>query len=280
MNSDTASFRAAAAPLELMEREAWFNSYLVEETEAIAPLKLRAERLGQVTAIGMQLPVGICNRAIGLGIDTPVTEAELDAVIGWMNRNACRPWALTIAPLALDARLEGWLAARGFTRGAGQSRLVHRLGRIEPDPRSTNLVVLEVLPERAIDFGTVMVQGFGLPPAQIPWVSLLVGRPGWRAYLAYDGNVPVATGALYIRGDQAWLGYDATLAPYRGRGAQSSLARHRLADCQRLGVTLVTAETMHPPPGEEAAYISHRNLRRAGFELAYVRYNYLPPKAA
>ncbi|HVJ54148.1 MAG TPA: hypothetical protein VM689_16895 [Aliidongia sp.] len=279
MNSDpaTANFHAAIEPLEFMEREAWLDSYQVGPNHDIAELKVKGERIGQVAALGMQLPIGIFNRALGLGIETPVTEVELDTVIAWMNRHCGKPWALPIAPAALHEEFQGWLAARGFTRGAGYSRFRHRLERIEPHPLSTTLEVREVEPARRADFGTVVHQGFGMPPSIAPWVVSRVGSPGWRVYLAYDGEAPVASGVVYIRGDQAWLGYGATLATHRGRGAQSSLLARRLADCKAAGVTSVTAETTHPPPGEEAAHISHRNLRRAGFELAYVRHNYLPP---
>ncbi len=170
MGPAATSFHAAIEPLELMEREAWLDSYQ-SCAGGTAGLEIRGARIGQAVVLGMQLPIGIFNRAIGLGIEKPVTETELDTVIAWMNRHCGKPWALPIAPAALHEQLRGWLSARGFTRGAGYSRLRHRLEHIERHPLSTTLEVREVEPDQRTDFGHVVCAGFGMPSSIIPWVS-------------------------------------------------------------------------------------------------------------
>jgi len=60
----------------------------------------------------------------------------------------------------------------------------------------------------------------------------LAGRKGWFLYLAMDGDMPVATGALYLSdaaGERfAELNFGSTLPDHRGRGAQSALIARRV----------------------------------------------------
>jgi hypothetical protein len=126
----------------------------------------------------------------------------------------------------------------------------------------------------ADDFGHVVQAGFGLPEATAPWFAALADRPGWNAYLAFDGTRPVAAAAMFINGDRAWLGIDATLVDARGRGGQSGLIARRLKDGLSSGVIGFTAETGYPPAGQEADFKSYRNYLKAGFAMAYIRQNY------
>jgi len=84
----------------------------------------------------------------------------------------------------------------------------------------------------------------------------------------------VAGGALFIDKGLAWLGLGATLASHRGRGAQNAILARRITDALAAGVRGLVTETGLPAPGEEAAHPSFRNIRRAGFEIAYARANY------
>jgi GNAT superfamily N-acetyltransferase len=101
-----------------------------------------------------------------------------------------------------------------------------------------------------------------------PWVAGLVGQPGWRHYLAFDGKRAVATAAMYVDGNVAWIDFASTLPECRGRGAQSALIARRVADCAESGVATMVVETAETSP-------SRRNLERLGFAAAYVRPNYL-----
>ena len=107
-------------------------------------------------------------------------------------------------------------------------------------------------------------------------MSALVGRPGWRCYLAYDGGLPVACAAMFVREGWAWLGVAATLADHRGHGAQKALIARRLADGIAAGVAGFTVETGRPDAGTEANHPSFRNLSGAGFVMAYARVQYGP----
>jgi GNAT superfamily N-acetyltransferase len=215
------------------------------------------------------------NHAIGLGMDGPARAAALDAVIERMKAAAGPVWALQVPPAALPAELPAWLAARGLAP-AGEGWVKLWRPAADPPRTETDLDVREVGPSDAGDFATALLGGFGMPAPFAPWVAAIVGRPGWHAYVAYDGAQPVGGAALFVMGDLGWCGMGAVLASHRRRGGQGALLARRVADAGRLGCQAVVSETGQPAPGSEAEHPSYRNLRRAGFEPAYVRPNYRP----
>ena len=103
--------------------------------------------------------------------------------------------------------------------------------------------------------------GFDLPVATAKWFAALYGRPGWRLYLAYDGQTPIASGAAFAQYGVAWFGMDATLTDFRRRGAQTALINRRIEDGRALRLVGFTAETGQPPAGQEAAHTSVQQLQ-------------------
>ena len=128
--------------------------------------------------------------------------------------------------------------------------------------------------ESADAFGQVVQAGFSLPVATSKWFAALFGRPGWRLYLAYEGETPIASGATFVQHRVAWFGIDATVTDYRRRGAQTALINRRIEDGRVARLVGFTAETGQPSAGQEAAHSSYSNYTRAGFTPAYVRPNY------
>jgi GNAT superfamily N-acetyltransferase len=63
------------------------------------------------------------------------------------------------------------------------------------------------------------------------------------------------------------------LPALRGRGAQTALLRARIEAARELGCAVLVTETGEPAGRQPGA--SYRNIRRAGFEPAYVRQNHL-----
>ena len=98
-----------------------------------------------------------------------------------------------------------------------------------------------------------------------------VGAPGWVQLVAFDGDEPVASGALYADGESGWIGVGATRAEWRGRGAQSALLAARIRLGLELGVRQFATETGETPGA------SYRNILRAGFDEAYLRPNWRSP---
>jgi hypothetical protein len=100
-----------------------------------------------------------------------------------------------------------------------------------PPTVHTALAVREVGPEEADVFAPTAVAGFGMPAPMAAWLSRIVGRPHWHAYVSFDGTTPAGAGALYVKGNFAWLGIGATKAEFRRPCLPSSLPRpSRLAN--------------------------------------------------
>lgn len=74
-------------------------------------------------------------------------------------------------------------------------------------------------------------------------VASAVDAPGWSHYLGYDGEKAVATGALRVEADTAWIGIGATIPTARGRGWQTALLERRLHDAKGAGCRIAVAET-------------------------------------
>jgi GNAT superfamily N-acetyltransferase len=167
--------------------------------------------------------------------------------------------------------LDEALLARGFTADYPWQKFER-----EPNPVSAESSLrIEEADER---FGTVFAQAYGMPALFAEWLGRLPGRSGWHCIAAYDGDEPVATGALFVAGDLGWLTFGATLPSHRGRGAQSALLAARINLAADLGLALVVTETGVPRDGQAGP--SYRNILRAGFRETYVRPNYASPTAS
>jgi hypothetical protein len=78
---------------------------------------------------------------------------------------------------------------------------------------------------------------------------------------------------MFVADGTARLLDGVTTRIHRRRGAQSALIARRLMDGMEQGCRLFTSETV--APGTHQSHVSHRNLMRAGFELAYIRTDYV-----
>jgi GNAT superfamily N-acetyltransferase len=167
-----------------------------------------------------------------------------------------------------EAGIDDELEARGFEPDYPWQKFERG---VEPFEARTDLRI-GAADER---FGSVFVAAYGLDPAGASWVASVHRREGWHAFAAYDGEEPVATGALFVTGDVGWFGLGATLPRARGRGAQSAILAARIDRASELGLTQLVTETGTPRDGRRGS--SYRNILRAGFEPSYVRPNYRSP---
>ncbi|WP_157721812.1 GNAT family N-acetyltransferase [Tumebacillus avium] len=88
-------------------------------------------------------------------------------------------------------------------------------------------------------------------------------RPDFKNYmLTIDGN-PAAMGSMFVHGQAGYLANDFTFPEYRGRGCQTALLRHRLAEAVQLGLDTLYTDV-------EFGSVSHANMERAGFRTAYL----------
>ena len=272
MISTTLSLEEIAHVVELGEGEAWADMFLAAPVDFAANLGLRVERVGSAIAlITENIDFMLLNRVIGLGVLEPATETMVNDLVVLYRQAGLQNFAVQISPAAQPSALPDWLEARGLPRRDNWAKVYRG---VEPPPEvSTDLRIDCVGPEHATAFAGVACAAFGMPDSLSAWFAATVGRSGWRHYLAWAGDTPVATGALYIRNDVGWLGVGSTLPSQRRRGAQGAIMAQRIRDGLELGCRWLVTETGEETPSQPNP--SYHNMLRTGFELAYPRPNYI-----
>lgn len=206
------------------------------------------------------------NRALGLGLERPATDDDIDAITSFFTTR----FAIAVVPTAKPTSLAGMLERRGFTTGYRWMKF--RRDNSPGPPTPTQLTVVKIGPKHGADFGRVVAEGFGLPPVFADWWSGIAGAPQWHCFVGYAGTEPAAAGALYVEGTAAWLGVAATRPAFRGRGGQGAILSARIDAARTLGATVLATETGERLEDRPSA--SYRNILRAGFEEAYLRPNF------
>ena len=208
------------------------------------------------------------NRLIVLDGDAPGLEPHVARFRGLgLSR-----FGIQAAPAFATRTLQAELLAAGLTARDGWIKLARPAGPVAP--ATTPLRIAPARAEDAERFGTLACDGFGLPTALVPALAALVGREGWRAFIAWSGKSPVACACLYAPGPIGWLGVAATLPDARRRGGQSALFAARLEEGMRMGCRAFVTETA--PDRPERPNPSLHNALRAGFTEQYERTNWLP----
>jgi hypothetical protein len=261
-----------ASHLELHEAEAWEDFHRAAPGEMATAAGIRAVRL-RSGVVGMTASVDVLafNRVVSLGFGGEVDESLIDETIALFQEQNVPRFFVQVCPLAQPAALPQWLRQRGFQHYNNWVKLYRDAQPM--DPVKTDLRVEQIGSEMGDVFADILVTSFEWSPDLKPWVAASVGRDGWRHYLAFDGNTPMATAAVYCRGEYGWIDFASTLPGYRGRGGQAALLERRIADSAELGCKWLVVETAEETPEKPAP--SYRNMRRYGFDVAYVRPNYL-----
>jgi GNAT superfamily N-acetyltransferase len=262
-----------AHTLESVEAEVWLD-WLSAAPPALAESCGIAWRRvgGGVAGLAHGTDVLMYNRVVGLGISEPATHEHVDELIALYADAGVARWMVQWCPSAVPAGTVDLLRACGFSHHNNWAKLYRRADVPLPET-ATTLHIERIGGEHRDSFATILEAAFEHDRALAEWNASLVDRPGWRAYMAFDGARPAATGALFVHGRTAWLGFGATHPDYRGRGAQSTLAARRIGTARELGCDTIVVETAEDRP--ERPCQSFRNMRRLGFELAYLRPNFV-----
>jgi hypothetical protein len=259
--------------IEAIERDAWLDLYEAAPAAIRTALGLSHRRVdGGAQFICKAIDHLQFNRLGYLGVSSPAHPEAVDESLAAFAATPVKNWIVHVAQGAES--LTGICKVRGLVPHA---RTWAKFARdATPAPAgSTPLNIREINAGDAKGFGMTAAAGFGMPPVVGDWLGAIVGRPHWRCFLAYDGNLPAAAGALYTDNNCGWLGIGATLPSHRKRGAQSAILAARINAAIAAGCDLLTTETGIPQPGEAGP--SFANIQRAGFTIAYPRPNYCKP---
>jgi hypothetical protein len=212
------------------------------------------------------LPV---NRAAGMGLHDPVTAGQMQEMESFFTDRKMPP-QFDLCPLA-DPSLIELAAERGY-------HVVRFLDVLCMDLPSQNL--LPAVPPgveirmitadeteiwaRAVASGFAATDGLDESDANVVLARAAAHSPGVVCCLATVEGQPAGGGAMVMHNHLAALFSSSTRLPFRGRGIQNGLVATRLKAAASAGCT--TASVLATPGS-----VSHRNLERAGFRVAYTR---------
>ena len=211
------------------------------------------------------------SQAQGLGLDGPVSDAELDRLDAFfLGRGVAS--SVEVATLA-DPALWPALSARGYRVAETTHVLVRPVdgpdgGDFAPTSAASFVVDRAGGDDRGT-FDRTMLRGFFEEPAEPPpgvaevisaWQSI-PDASGWLARV--DGR-PAGGALLLVDGATALFAGDATVPAFRRLGVQRALIRARLVEARRVGCDLAASCTQ---PGT----VSQRNFERLGFRVVYAR---------
>jgi GNAT superfamily N-acetyltransferase len=258
--------------LEITEAAAWKDCFLAVPEAVAREARVTLEGSDyQVAGVVASCNVLGLNRVVGFGVEAPVGEDELDALIDVYRWTRAPRFFVQVSPLAQPETVTDRLIERGFRHYNNWAKFYRDTAPVEGS--RSDLEVRRVGHEHAEDFARSIIDSFDWPQSLIPWMEALVNRRDWTHYMAFDGDNAVATGAFYRHGDFAWLDFASTSPEYRGRGAQSALLARRIEDLKVAGCRWVVTETAEDTAQRDAP--SYRNMLRHGFTKAYARPNYI-----
>ena len=258
--------------LEQVECAAFADCYHAAPPDVAAKCGVAVHEVGQAIAavVGCADVLGL-NRIVGPGVLSPADEEVLDSVLHKYEVAGVRRLFVQVDPVTSATTVIDLLEARG---GSHYNNWVKLYRGVEPlAPVVCDLRVEAIDRTHASEFGRIVAESFGWPEMFQQVVAATVGRDGWRHYMAFDGDQPAATAAMYVSEGAGWIDFAATLEGYRGRGAQGKLVELRIADAAAMGCELLVVETAQQTSDHSAP--SYRNMLRYGFQEAYVRPNYL-----
>jgi GNAT superfamily N-acetyltransferase len=214
---------------------------------------------------------GVFNRVLGLGLHAALDDGALDAVLALYTLDLGSP-ALELVPAVRSESVKAALRQRRLRAGAHAAVLWREPARFDP-------VEGAPLAERVDgdDLATVAricAEVFGVRDIVRDVLHTAGRQPGWRAWLVHIDGTPAAAAFSRVADGRCWLGWDATLPAFRGRGAKTALDRARVDDAHRSGCTLISTETDVDTPERRSP--SFRSFQRLGFRTAYVRASCLP----
>ena len=205
--------------------------------------------------------------AAGLGVDGPVDDAALDALVAFYRERDRTPRIL-VSPYQHPTLMRG-LKARGFTAYEQESSLARGLDGLPPALPVPGLSFRRLDPLHEADvaaFRDSQMIGFfedEAPPAgMLPITERVARAPRCRLWLLeLDGQV-VGSGGLEVFEEVGVLMAGCVHPGARRRGLHSAFIRFRLEQAAREGLRYATIGSLR----EES---TERNALRAGFTMSF-----------
>ena len=206
------------------------------------------------------------NRAVGIGLQGPISEAEVDRMEAFFANYPVAP-QVSLCPLA-DPSLVRHLGSRGYRIDMFMHTWMRQISTTEDYHLPKGIVICPVSYDEATLWARVAFKG-GLDSEEAePGRSAVIAAYPYMAhttcYLAWLEGEAAGAGTLSVHEGVAEMFGASTRPSFRNRGVQTALLASRVAEAQRLGCDLAM---VHTEPGSG----SQRNVERMGFRLAYTK---------
>lgn len=257
-----------------IELAATRDLYLAAPASVASRLGVEVHDIGKSTLfVASGLAQMFFNRVELAATGAELSAGEITESLGLFADRGVDKFVLQIDAPACGEHTQALMAERGLVPFRRPWVKLVR-GNAPLPPVASDFEIIEATASDADVVANIMVQGFALPEAAIDLYRPIVGRPGWRAYLALSEARPAAAGLAFIEGSRCYLAGGVTLPAYRERKAQRALMHRRIVDASLAGASTIATETGLPLPGEENP--SYRNMIHLGFRTVGTRDNYAP----
>jgi GNAT superfamily N-acetyltransferase len=268
-----------AAVHPLLETADWIEQAALQDMYLAAPPSLRqsaglfVERVAGALTVGAP---GLASSMVSRVYVQPGASPEAaGAAIDRMRRAGVRHYFAHVHR-PTSGELTAALAERGLSR---YHRAWVKLARDRsPMPQHAasspgGFELVSATREQADMFADIVVRCMDLNAAVVELLASVVQRPRWHVYFAQQDGKPLATGALFVQGDVAYLGYGATLPEHRGQGLQRMLLAKRMRVALALGCRYIVSETGEAMPDQKNP--SQDNMVSLGMRPIALRDNYV-----
>lgn len=206
------------------------------------------------------------SQATGLGMDGPITEADLEALEAvYHSRGAAAK--IVVCPLADDS-LFLRLNQRGYRLAEFEQVMVRALDDDASPPHDSGIEITAIGREEDDRYMAAVGPNFTedgiLTPDLREMMEASLRMRCATSFLAACGGVDAGGGSLLIHEGLAMLAGASTLPAFRNRGVQAALLDARLRVAREVGCDLAVI-------GAKPGSGSQRNAERNGFRVAYTK---------
>lgn len=214
----------------------------------------------------------LVNRVIGCGVEGGLDEAQLDRLLALYGDAG---FGIELGAALCTPEVLGWLKGRRFRRLVNSQMMVcetsraKTAGRYDTWSRSAGLRVEQVGAEHASIVAGLCRENFKVAASLGEFVRAGMVGPGWRRWLAFDGDTAIGASLSHVRDGVGWFGWTSVSASHRGRWIHAGFVARQFEDAVDSGCRWITTDTAQGT--RERPDPVHLNLKRFGFVDAYLR---------
>ena len=212
------------------------------------------------------------NRVLHFGIDNPVNEQDVDAILNFYRSNNVPRFFVNVSPAAAPGNAKDILTGMGLRHYNNWAQLFYKLPE-KVKPIETNFEARPAAESDKETFAHIINSSFEWAGSAGELIAASIGMKNWIHFIIYEGDTPISAAALYTAGEIGSLVIGGTLEEHRGKGAQKVLINYRTRRAIDAGCKYLATETVEDTPEKPSP--SYRNMIKSGFELAYIRPNFI-----